>query len=270
VPVGNIVVGGCGTTITTSGTTKTIKANMTGGCGCAAVTVAVGAAGTYVASITLKYYPGGSTYASDPWSQFIIITNLTTSCSTVLPISLESFTGKCTGNKKVLRWVTSSETNNKYFTIEQSKNGTDFVELAKVNGKGTSLVRNTYEYSFSEENSGYNYYRLKQTDMNGVSMTFSAIYLSCIDKIGAVKLYPNPAHKSIKLEFESADEGSYEVNIVDIAGRVVRSFPFNAKQDRNEIELNIEDLSNGLYNIIIADGEGLARPQTLKFIKSNE
>ena len=85
-----------------------------------------------------------------------------------LPISLISFTGKTVGADNELKWVTASEKNNNYFTIEKTTDGTIFDILGVVNGAGTSNAILDYQFTDYNVSSTLNYYRLKQTDYDGV------------------------------------------------------------------------------------------------------
>lgn len=87
----------------------------------------------------------------------------------VLPISLTTFTGvkKETGN--LLIWVTETELNNDYFTVERTTDGTHFEIVGKTEGAGTSDQVLNYTMMDYEAKETLNYYRLKQTDFDGQS-----------------------------------------------------------------------------------------------------
>ncbi len=86
-----------------------------------------------------------------------------------LPIQLISFTGEKEGVSNLLKWNTSSEINNDYFTLEKTIDGSNFETIGTLNGAGNSSVQNNYQlydYNFQKT---INYYRLKQTDFDGNS-----------------------------------------------------------------------------------------------------
>ena len=96
--------------------------------------------------------------------------------SSPLPVELTRFEGQQQANQIVLNWTTASETNNHYFTIERSIDGIHFDEkIAFVEGMGNSS--NTVEYSCVDENPvpGHAYYRISQTDFDGVTEQFDPI-----------------------------------------------------------------------------------------------
>ncbi|MBK7856554.1 MAG: SBBP repeat-containing protein [Bacteroidetes bacterium] len=55
-----------------------------------------------------------------------------------LPIELLSFDAAPNKNTIDITWATATETNNDFFTIEKSKDGNKFEDVAKVDGAGNS------------------------------------------------------------------------------------------------------------------------------------
>ena len=100
----------------------------------------------------------------------------------VLPIELISFEGFNTNECNVLTWVTATETNSDYYTLERSLNGYNWFFVTNVKGAGTVSTPSLYEYKdydFTPNN--YNYYRLKQTDFDGQYKYFNII---SVDNVG--------------------------------------------------------------------------------------
>ncbi|MDG1475608.1 MAG: BNR-repeat neuraminidase N-terminal domain-containing protein, partial [Vicingaceae bacterium] len=85
----------------------------------------------------------------------------------LLPIELLSYSVACTGNTVQLDWITASELNNDYFTIERSVDAINFEAIATVDGSGNSSSIHNYSWSDDNPINGTVYYRLKQTDFNG-------------------------------------------------------------------------------------------------------
>ena len=85
----------------------------------------------------------------------------------ILPVELISFNGRPKIKSIDLQWVTASEINNDYFTVEKSTNGIDFKEMTDINGRGTTTLHSFYNWADESPNDGLNYYRLLQVDFNG-------------------------------------------------------------------------------------------------------
>jgi hypothetical protein len=84
-----------------------------------------------------------------------------------LPIDLISFTAETNGTEVDLNWVTASEVNNDYFTIERSEDAIFFDPIATVGGAGNSSTELNYKMVDFAPLYGVSYYRLKQTDFDG-------------------------------------------------------------------------------------------------------
>ena len=109
-----------------------------------------------------------SRYAHVDWIEF---TN-----NISLPITFLSFTGETMERYNVLRWSTASEMNNDYFTLYKSYNGVDWDYIDETPGQGNSSVR--YDYTWRDYNwEDETYYKLYQTDYNGVSEELGIVFL---------------------------------------------------------------------------------------------
>lgn len=71
-----------------------------------------------------------------------------------------------------------------------------------------------------------------------------------------INLYPNPTNGLIKISGNSISE----IIIVDVLGKVVYSEKYN---DLNEINLNIENLNNGMYLTTISSSNGTSSVQKI-------
>ena len=292
VPAANIAITpGSNVTVVTSGATKILKgysgsygSRSTTACNITSVTVTP-PAGIPLTSILINYHPDYTACSScyynftgpyRPAYQYISIGQLNatttggTGCTIILPVELFSLTGNCFGIKKTLQWTTASEINNNYFTIEHSKDGLNFEALATIKASGNSDTKINYEYSFDEESVDYNYYRLTQTDMNGKVGFLKSIYLNCANKVGSLKLFPNPSNDKINLKFECTDASEFLIIVTDIAGRVVKSITHTAALGDNEVNVSVDNLQAGVYYVTLVDTQGNLRLNTIKFVKGNQ
>ena len=106
-----------------------------------------------------------------------------------------------------LKWTTASETNNDYFTVERSKNAILFNEVCKIKGAGSSDIVMNYTIDDNNPYDGITYYRLKQTDYNGIEKYFNIISINndyiinkpvYYDLIGRIVDDPKPDNMYIK------------------------------------------------------------------------
>jgi len=84
-----------------------------------------------------------------------------------LPVELVYFESENKINKVLLKWLTQTEINNDFFTVERSHDGLTFNELTVIKGNGFSNEKKLYITYDNNPIEGISYYRLKQTDYNG-------------------------------------------------------------------------------------------------------
>src|SRR6185369_5159076 len=98
-----------------------------------------------------------------------------------------------------ISWITASETNNDYFTVEKSKDGNFWLSVDKVIGAGNSTAARYYETNDPDPFEGTSYYRLKQTDFDG-KFSYSDVSAVRVDEKNTIIIYPNPASDLIMIE----------------------------------------------------------------------
>jgi hypothetical protein len=110
-------------------------------------------------------------------------------CAFPLPIDLLYFNYIVNINDITLNWVTVTETNNSFFTIEKSTDGVIWNKLIDIKGAGNSTTDKFYKYNDNNLIKGIYYYRLSQTDYNGNKTEFNIITatISDINEIESVK-----------------------------------------------------------------------------------
>jgi hypothetical protein len=141
-----------------------------------------------------------------------------------LPIELVSFSAQLRNNVVELKWITASETNNDFFTIERGINVERFEPIHRQNGHGNSKTLMTYQAIDYVPLYGRSYYRLRQTDFDG-KFTYSAVKVVNYEGPAHAVLtaYPNPLNTSvltIKIEgLKAADR--VPVEILNIRGQKV-------------------------------------------------
>ncbi|MFN4082636.1 MAG: alkaline phosphatase PhoX [Bacteroidia bacterium] len=184
-----------------------------------------------------------------------------------VPVEFNSFTLNKSGKNNVyVNWSTASETNNDHFIVERSVDGVNFEPIARVKGSGNSTVVNNYRYFDANLNAATYYYRIKQVDFNG-SYAFSKTLSITIgdDEFTSVNVYPNPFYNEINVEFASSIEENVNVSIVDVNGKVYYNNNSKANVGLNQININTDNLTNGIYIVKVVFGNNQA--QTFKLVK---
>lgn len=149
----------------------------------------------------------------------------TNSMATPLPIELISFTATAAAFSSVeFTWATASEQNNQFFTVERSPDLDSWMTILEQPGAGNSSSVINYAGNDPHALSGTSYYRLRQTDLNGLS-TLSAVAPVHMPLIsGSVPtVFPNPARGPITLRFPEPLSPPALLELIDGAGRVLFS-----------------------------------------------
>lgn len=171
------------------------------------------------------------------------------SASGPLPIELLEFKGQLQEDKVKLSWITASEKNNDFFTIERSLDGVNFTELGKVDGAGNSKSKLSYQFYDHSPESGVNYYKLSQTDFNGASGNYPVVQMQVDYMINEV-IFPNPVDRDgvLTIVCENDYRKQYDAEIIDVTGRTIfsRTIP---RSDSPEYKINLNDLEirSGIY-----------------------
>lgn len=179
----------------------------------------------------------GTIVSSGVVTAFSPFTLASTSSANPLPIELLEFVAMPLGNAVELSWVTLSELNNDYFTVERSTTGVEFEEIGTVKGAGTTFEREDYKYLDASPYVGISYYRLKQTDFDG-TVSFSEIARIDLNAPQQIIVYPNPIARSTTATINY--RGSYA--IFNSMGQIVLMV-------ENSNELDTRGLPSGVYTI---------------------
>ena len=189
------------------------------------------------------------------------------STTTPLPILMNSFTGIEKDCQAYLKWSTALEQNANGFEVQQSLNGIDYmtVDFVKANG-----VPSGYAISIPQT-AQQAFYRIKQEDLDG-SFTYSIIIsvkLDCIANGETLAVYPNPVQTggNIGLKYiVPAAKGEAQMQIFDMAGRVVYSRIVQVNSGLNLYTIPSVGLAKGIYTLFIM-GDGW-RTAGVKVVKS--
>jgi hypothetical protein len=177
-----------------------------------------------------------------------------------LPIELLSFAAECNDQNIVLRWVTLTEKNNAFFTIEKSKDASNWEEISKINGAGFTNQIKEYTYIDEKLESGVIYYRLKQTDFDGTYKYFDIIAVNCRDKTrNNFKIYPNPFYNQLTIEITDNENDEALVEIMNKQGSVIFQSKF-----RNKIIIPTNDISDAIYIVRITTNYDVIHQKVVK------
>lgn len=170
------------------------------------------------------------------------------SAGLTLPVTWQSFTATKKPTTVELNWSTASEQNTKDFEVQYSTNTQDWSVLGTVVAAGNSSTTKEYNFTHNSPLKGsiYNYYRIKQNDLDG-KYSYSKIVSIVYNEPGPeVQVYPNPVKDIITIYLAE----SQQLRLVNMAGATV--WQGNMAAGRNQ--LSISHLPKGTYMLLTLKG----------------
>ncbi|RYM33477.1 T9SS type A sorting domain-containing protein [Brumimicrobium glaciale] len=170
--------------------------------------------------------------------------------SAYLPIELISFSAQADEYKSVvnLNWVTASETNNDFFTIERSSNGLNWETLSNIDGAGNSSSKSIYSYLDKNPFYGVSYYRLKQTDFDGLFEYFPVKSVECNFTLN-FEMSPNPIRQGEVIHFKELNTQNQNAELLIYASNGVLIKSIKISKFESNIQLK-NNLKPGIYFVI--------------------
>lgn len=161
------------------------------------------------------------------------------------PVDWLTFRAETTPRHVNLRWDVASETENDYFRIERSSNGSQWTDIGEVAGNGTTQTYAAFEFTDRSPLSGTSYYRLAQVDFDGTE-NFSTVVEARRAATGAANLvtYPNPFDGQLTIQTATPPTGT--PRLFDVRGRDL-SDSITVRLSGEGATLNTAALPQGVY-----------------------
>ncbi|WP_461491412.1 T9SS type A sorting domain-containing protein [Pontibacter sp. HJ8] len=169
-----------------------------------------------------------------------------------LPVELHSFAARPVGDDVLLQWITASETDNAYFTIEASADGADFAPIGTVPGRGTTQLQSRYAFTDKDiyrYNSDQVYYRLRQVDYSGEETLgpVRVVQPATLANTLSLRAFPNPFRNHLQVQISANGAEQATIMLYDLQGKTIFSQQFNLKLGQNKLSLTEVPLSPGIY-----------------------
>jgi hypothetical protein len=178
-------------------------------------------------------------------------------CLVVLPLGLQSFTGRTTSQGILLNWQLSPWQGLNTFIIERSTDGTNFIPV----GRQEAYIDST-SYQFIDAllpSSGSTlYYRIRLDENDGTSQYSNIVVMRTGDSspdILTTRLSPNPARTSTTLAIWSAHGGSADITLWSPSGAMIQSRKATISRGTTAISLDLPaHLPTGIYIVRTTTG----------------
>lgn len=180
---------------------------------------------------------------------------------TPLPLTGMRFSAQKDEFKVQLSWSTETEINTARFEIERSGSGGDrFRKIGDLKAAGNSVDKRTYQWTDEHPQSGMNYYRLKETDIDG-KFIYSDVKI-ILFPVTKTLLSPNPATSYINITLPAKPVAGASIIILNMNGQpVIKKALLETQQI---VSIDISGLTPGAYIAQVPAGDGIEK---LKFIK---
>jgi len=161
----------------------------------------------------------------------------------VIPVEFGSFAASIQDNQVILTWSTATESNNYGFFIQRTAyKSTEWQTIGFVQGKGTTTLPQTYNFSDERVSSGTWYYRLQQQDLDGQVNYSQIIEVNLLPtQFTLFQNYPNPFNSATIIKYAlPAGEHQVKLIIYDLMGHQIRTLVNNENQQAGVYQISWE------------------------------
>jgi hypothetical protein len=161
------------------------------------------------------------------------------------PLQLGDFTVTRVTNTALLQWSTYTESNTSQFIIERSTDSINYTAIGTVPASENSNTKKHYRFTDEHPATGINYYRLKQTDKDGIFSYSPIRNVSFAGNDLTITIRPNPVTKGTVYINSAVNCKSIELR--DATGRLIKTVAVNGMQT----QLPVHDVTSGVYFITV-------------------
>ena len=182
-----------------------------------------------------------------------------------LPVVLINFEADCKSGNIVLNWITATETNNDFFSVEKSYDGEKFESILVVPGNGTTSELHFYSAEDKAEIRTV-YYRLKQVDFDGNYSHSEEIIVTCNPNGGheIIGIYPNPAQSALSIDLNLSEGGNVVLMLFNSIGQLVIREEVSLKSGLQKLKVDLSGLASDVYQLNLQTGFTISTKKVVK------
>jgi len=175
-----------------------------------------------------------------------------------LPVDFINVNATQKGGAVAINWSTASESNNNYFDIEKSIDGSSFTTINSVKGAGNSSTVKNYGSYDAKPVAGFNYYRIRQVDFDGKFKFSEVVKVKISFEKTGVSVLANPFVNNITVDFASPANQRLNVRLMDISGKMIATEMWTiAKGSSRVVFSKVNSLQKGMYIFTVTDDDGI-------------
>jgi hypothetical protein len=224
---------------------------FTGNCGTLTALSCSTTAGANVTAITNSLPAGTNVYvAIDGFAGSNCSYDVSAGNSVPLAAYMKYFSGWKMSQSNVLKWMTLRESNNRYFEIQRSTDGSYFTGIGRVEGSMESYTDKTYAYE-DRNPPAKAFYRLMQTDIDGRTKA-SKVVLINRDELPQLSFETaNPVRELESVGIKTNFSGKITVTIINGTGQVLYQSILSCYKGTNHFRGNLSTLPDGFYTVTV-------------------
>ncbi len=164
-------------------------------------------------------------------------------CLTPLSLDLMHFSGKRVQGTHLLNWTANINANKTAYELQRSKDGMQFSTIGTIEKIGIGIQH--FNFVDHQPLINKNYYRLKETQLNG-DLEYSNVITLTNSDYENLYIFPNPVSNNLHIEGFTDTELLHEYRVTDHTGKVLLKGNIKANET-----INTASLQGGLYYLNI-------------------
>jgi len=184
-------------------------------------------------------------------------------CTTPLPVSWVSVDAKAVSNATFILWSTANERNNKFFEIERSNDGITFNSIGNVQSQGTTNGIKNYQFIDAQPDKGYNYYRIKQVDVDGKYSYSEIKTINNQSNAAELAVWPNPSTGIFNYSVHT--DSPFTIEVYSSMGNLIRTESIDSVNENLIHQVDLSNLSTGIYQIKVIVSDSITYSQVTKY-----
>ena len=189
------------------------------------------------------------------FSRFFLIDN-----NIVVPVTGLIAEAYLVNGHVTVKWKTETESNSSHFEIGRSYDGVHFSLINQKAAAGNSVTEKQYSSIDADLPQAANYYRVKEINMNGSSITSPVVSVKTGNK-ALLAVMPNPVVDEFMIQYNNT--GRSVITIIDATGRKLKQF--SPSGNSGSVAVDGSSFAPGVYIVMLTDDKQQVIVQ--KFIK---
>ncbi|MEZ4805262.1 MAG: T9SS type A sorting domain-containing protein [Bacteroidia bacterium] len=203
---------------------------------------------------------GNTITTSSAVSNFSPFTLGSTTSLNPLPITLLNFNALPLEGNVIVKWTTTNEVNNNFFNVEKSIDGKNWISLAVIEGAKNSNMTLDYQHLDMNPVEGLQFYRLKQTDINGEFAYSQIVPVKFNSDLNSdVVLFPQPAGSILNVAVGNSEDAS--ISVYNMMGQ--KLIEMNSLSG-SVFQVDLSQLANGVYYLELNHDGVVSKSQIIK------